>query len=157
VEPDGDPCGLARAATAVDREAPVEPHLRAIVEESWVRLLQQPPSTPVSVVEMNWFVPTKRFYDTRQVRLEQVLEALRKVRRGDALTTKVVASQYTEGLPRIPRDVIDRLIESLTRFADPARAALLVATPGSSAGSSSLPEPTARHQPRMFAQRADLP
>jgi hypothetical protein len=131
-------------ATAVYREAPVDAHLRAIVEENWARLPQQLPSMPVSVVEMNWFVPTQRFYDTRQVRLEQVLDALRTVRRGDALTTKVVASRYTEGLPRIPRDVIDRLIESLTRFADPAREALPVATPGSSAGSSSPPEPTAR-------------
>lgn len=120
---EGGPVQRAAQAisTTIYRDAPVAAHLRPIVAHNWSRL--DTPNTTRSLVlaDLNWFVPTERFYETRRLRLEQVLAAFRAVRRGEALTTKVVASRYSAGLPRIPVEVIDRFLEALLRFAEPDR------------------------------------
>lgn len=98
------------------RNEEVAPHLSEVVDQAWALL--PPPSSKLSVVTNDWnyFVPTERFLQLRQERIVSVHSAVGTLLAGKQLTTKVIATRYTEGLPLIDHDALERLEHHLSRF-----------------------------------------
>jgi hypothetical protein len=102
------------------RHCPVDPHLEEVVEEAWA-LLPTPATTLAhDFATWNYFVPSDSFVKSRQARVRSVLEAVQKVLAGDELTTKVISSRYTEGLPAVTPNALSTLEAHLRRFVAPA-------------------------------------
>ena len=115
---EGSPVQRALQALSwrIYRDAPVAPHLRNIVEEAW-QLIPEPEELP-ELPDLNWFEPTKRFFATRQTRLQSVINGLERLNAGLVLDKKVVSSRYTEGLPRVDGLARAELLEYLRRFVE---------------------------------------
>lgn len=113
---EGSPVQLALQAMAweVYRDAPVVPHLAEVVEEAWGMI--PAPSEAVTVPELNWFEPTKRFFSTRRDRLQSVIDGLDRIRLGQPLEKKVVTTRYTDGLPAVDAIARATLLSFLRRF-----------------------------------------
>lgn len=105
---------LQSMSFAIYHDAPVAPHLEGLVSEAWA-MLPEPQSINVSISNLNWFEPTDQFFATRCQRLNTVVAALR-LDAGQPLTTKVVTSRYTAGLPGVTRLARRELLAYLRRF-----------------------------------------
>lgn len=105
---------------AIYRDAPVEAHLRDVVDECW-GLLPKPSRElrPFSHEELNWFVATDAFLLQRAERLASVLDALQRVRSGLPLEGRVITSRYTAGLGAVEPAAVEALIEALRRYVPP--------------------------------------
>jgi hypothetical protein len=107
-------------AHAIYRQAPVAPHLESLVTDVWA-LLPEPaaPLRPILSEHLNWFETTPRFFEVRRSRLASVISGLESLEQGQPLTSKVITSRYTQGLPSVSNAYRRRLLEELRRFADP--------------------------------------
>jgi hypothetical protein len=107
---------LQSMAWSLYRDAPVEVHLRDVVEEAW-RLLPSPAVIhPVNVNDLNLFVPTARFLTTRHARISLVIDYLERLDQGSPLPRKVIATRYTDGLPGVGQAERQALLRHLRRF-----------------------------------------
>ncbi len=106
---------LQSMSWAIYRTAPVAQHLQTVVEESWA-LIPTPAATTVDLDRLNWFEATASFFKTRHARLKQVVAALETLCEGGTLTTKVIATRYTEGLPGISTDKRQELLPRLKKL-----------------------------------------
>lgn len=100
------------------RNVPVERRFSELVQDAWA-LLPIPRRT-IRTLEpdhLNWFQPTKRFYQTREQRLRSVVEALLLLEDGGVPANKVITTRYGSGLPLISRDARLDLLRHLRRFA----------------------------------------
>ena len=91
---------LQSMAFAIYRDAPVAPHLVEVAEEAWA-MVPEPQLITVSASDLNWFEATDRFFATRTTRLRTVVRAIEDLDAGRPLSTKVVTSRYTNGLPDV--------------------------------------------------------
>ncbi len=106
---------LQSMAFAVYRHAPVAPHLEEAVTEAWALIPDQlPPPRPIS--DLNWFESTQQFFANRRHRLQSVVAALNALSVGATLTTKVVTTRYTSGLPGVAAEARRELLNHLARF-----------------------------------------
>lgn len=113
---EGSPVQRALQALAwrIYRDAPVAPHLHDVVEEAW-DLIPEPDDLP-DLPDLNWFEPTKRFFATRQNRLDSVIGGLERLQADLPLDTKVVSSRYTDGLPGVDPSERDNILVYLRKF-----------------------------------------
>lgn len=111
---------LQALAIAIYRDAPITPSLRPLVDEAWALLPE--PAVVVADADpatLNWFVPTERFFKMRAARLQSVVRALETLEAGGQLGSKVIATRYTEGLPRVGEQARRDLLSQLQRFSPP--------------------------------------
>lgn len=108
---------LQSMSWAIYRSAPVADHLRQIVEAAW-DLIPEPHPVPIPVDEkrFNWFVPTEAFLRTRRRRLTEVVDALQVLGDGGLLQKKVIATRYTQGLPKVAPGARMKLLAWLDPF-----------------------------------------
>lgn len=102
--------------------APLDSHLQPIVAEAWSLLPQPVVRVEIDLSRLNWFASTDRFMAVRKARLMTVIDALTMLAAGEPLTRKVIATRYTEGLPRVGVEPRQELLQFLLRFAAPANA-----------------------------------
>lgn len=103
-------------AWSIYRSAAVAPHLAGLVEETWSLLPR--PTREIKAIDLgslNWFKATSGFFALREQRVRAVIAALRQVRNGQPLESKVIASRYTDGLAGVPLEAIDTLVTRLER------------------------------------------
>jgi hypothetical protein len=100
--------------------SPVESHLQSAVAEAWSLLPNPLVNVEVDLDRLNWFVSTDRFFKGRKSRLNTVVDALETIAAGQPLTRKVVASRYTEGLPRVDAERRQVLLQFLRKLTEPA-------------------------------------
>ena len=103
---------------SIYRHEAVEPSLRGLVEEAWAMLPVSSAVAPTedAMTELNWFETNARFLGLRRQRLDEVINSLEKIALGEALSTKVVATRYTEGLPHVAQEHREALLQFLRRF-----------------------------------------
>jgi len=112
---------LKSTSWAIYRHAPVADGLQLVADEAWALLPTPAPATESLVIgELNWFVATLGFLETRRRRIDEVLRALDDLSNGLPLTKKVVTTRYTEGLPRLDGQVVQNLRTHMQRFASTA-------------------------------------
>jgi hypothetical protein len=108
---------LQSVAFAIYRHAPVAPHLEETVSEAWA-MIPEPGPLHQPIANLNWFESTRQFFENREHRLQSVVAALKALSNDETLTTKVVTSRYTAGLPHVSREARQELLDHLTRFID---------------------------------------
>ncbi|WP_133379220.1 hypothetical protein [Klenkia marina] len=102
---------------AIYRSAPVNARLQCRVEKSWSSLPEPSISIqPIDPDQLNWFVPTKSFFDMRERRLRAVIHALERLAAGEELQGKVITTRYTTGLPLVSQAARAHLLDHLTPF-----------------------------------------
>lgn len=111
---------LQAFSVAIYREAPVDEHLREVVENAW-SLLPTPAEIAIEVEGLNWFRSTPRFASTRRQRLRSVIDALNARLSGTPITEKVVTSRYGQGLEHVEETAARTLLTFLGTF-DPGSA-----------------------------------
>lgn len=111
---------LQEMAWARYRHCKVDVHLQDVAEDAWA-LLPSPTSAGVHDMETwNYFVPTDGFVKRRKARVQSVLAAIQTVLGGAELSTKVISTRYTEGLPLVAPAALQSLEAHLKRFTEPA-------------------------------------
>jgi hypothetical protein len=111
---------LKSLSWSIYHDQEVELSLRAVVDEAWAMLPDSSSAVPLTqsaMTELNWFESNARFLGLRRQRLDEVIDALEKIARGEVLTRKVVATRYTEGLPHVTQERREALLQFLRRFA----------------------------------------
>ena len=111
---------LQAMSRCIYSRASVDSQLQPIVTEAWSLLPQPEAKVEIDPSKLNWFVSTDRFLAVRRARLTTVIDALNMLAAGGQLTHKVVATRYTEGLPRVGIEPRRELLQFLLRFAAPA-------------------------------------
>ena len=106
---------LQGLAWTIFRNAPVEPHLREVVEEAW-KLVPEPAEPVADLPPLNTFVISEQYLLTRRARLRTVISALDLIEQGQPLTPGLVTSRYAEGLPQVGTTERSALKTFLRRF-----------------------------------------
>jgi hypothetical protein len=93
--------------------------LELLVRPAWDRLPEPIGIRDEALPDMNdlnFFEETPTFVPARRKSVTSVSHALGAILRGESLSSKVVASRYTEGLPAVDRSELARLSATLTRY-----------------------------------------
>jgi hypothetical protein len=124
-------------AHAIYRDAEVEPHLTAIVDEAWSLIPSPTTSIPaLDLDDLNWFSASERFYTMRAARLASVLDALSAIEAGRSLPERVVSRRYAEGLPNVGPGARTVLRAHLERFMATSASAPRLSAPNPDRGSA---------------------
>lgn len=108
---------LQAMSMRIYRDVPVPSRYTDIVERAWSLLpMPQREVERLDLSKLNWFMPTERFYATRELRLRTVVGALAGLDRGQKPVTKVITTRYGEGLAHVDsvaRGELRRFLEGL--------------------------------------------
>lgn len=69
-----------------------------------------------SMEELNFFVPQMKLIEGRKKKLQQVINALHDAASGVPLSKKIIATRYTQGLPKVDPHVLLQLASSLQGY-----------------------------------------
>lgn len=106
---------LQSMAFAIYRDAPVAPHLQDVVSAAWA-MIPEPTQLATPLSDLNWFESSDQFFATRRTRLQSVVAGLEMIAAGMPITTDVITSRYTVGLPSVAADARGELLAQLRRY-----------------------------------------
>jgi hypothetical protein len=109
---------LQRTSLALFRSSHVGPHLATYAEKAWARLPTPEPGAVLALEQLTFFKPESPFIRRRVAYLDKFVLGCDSVRRSGRLTSKLICSRYTEGLPRLPLDVVDKFGDAMRAYRD---------------------------------------
>ena len=93
---------------------------RGVVDEAW-SMLPAPTSIPEQGLpdesQLNFFAPSEQWVTSRIQKIADVSNALDRIAAGEDLTSKVISTRYTAGLPIVSPKARAKLRKDLVRFA----------------------------------------
>lgn len=98
------------------RHAEIDDRLREVVEDAWALLPTPTNSEEFETTCWNYFVPSERFLQARSARVDTVVAAIDAVLQGNPLPAKVITTRYTQGLPGVDAEALNRIRRFLTKF-----------------------------------------
>lgn len=112
---------LQALSAKIYRDVAVPSELSSFVEKAW-SMIDIPSGIPIqglpNIDDLSFFEPSKRFLIVRRKKIEEVVDALQAISKGQRLEGKVITTRYGKGLPLVSLDEIKNRQIDLSKYLD---------------------------------------
>lgn len=115
---------LQRTSLSLFGSVTVPRCLTTYTEYAWARLESPPDGPELSTDQLAKFAPSESFFSRRVTYLGKFVAGCESVLAGAGLTSKLICSRYTAGLPRLDTDAIAAFRVAISDYRDAVEAAL---------------------------------
>lgn len=100
---------LQAMAWSIYRSVKVNQNFEEVIEKAWLQIPAPDFEINLDLTELNWFEIPETFVEKRRNSIEMVIRATHQILDGEHLSSKVISSRYTDGLPLIGHDSLEKL------------------------------------------------